>query len=225
VRYRGKSIFYLIKTNANGDTTWTRTYDGFESTDVGRSVQQTLDGGYIIAGYTNEYPLNHDVFLVKTNTIGDTVWTKTLGRNLGSYPYDEGWSVQQTTDGGYIVVGFGWNYPVSDSDVYLIRLASNPTQIETEADNQLPQSFALYQNYPNPFNPSTTIRYSIPADGFVKLIVFNAIGEKVRTLVNEFNPAGSYEINFDAGDLSSGIYFYRLQSDNFNTIKKLILLK
>ncbi len=107
--------FYLIKTNANGDTTWTRTYDGFESTDVGRSVQQTLDGGYIIAGYTNDYPLNHEVFLVKTNTFGDTIWTKILGRNLGSYPYDEGWSVQQTTDGGYIVVGFGWNYPVSDS--------------------------------------------------------------------------------------------------------------
>jgi hypothetical protein len=217
--------FYLIKTDAIGYTIWTKTFDGFESTDVGRSVQQTLDGGYIIAGYTNDYPLNHDVFLVKTNTNGDIVWTKSLGRNLGSYPYDEGWSVQQTMDGGYIVVGFGWNYPVSDSDIYLIRLAFDPTQIEIEADNQLPQSFTLYQNYPNPFNPITTIKYSIPVDRFVMLNVFNVIGEKVSSLVDEFKTSGSYHVVFDAGNLSSGIYFYRLQVGSFIETRKMILMK
>jgi hypothetical protein len=224
--------FYLIKTDANGDTTWTRTFDGFESTDVGRSAQQTLDGGYIIAGYTNDYPGNHDVFLVKTNTNGDKVWTKNLGRNIGSYPYDEGWSVQQTTDGGYIVVGFGWNYPVSDSDVYLIKLAHNPTQIETEVDNQPPQGFALYQNFPNPFNPTTTISYSIPLSSFASLKVYNALGKEVAVPANEEKPAGNFKVNFNAKDLTSGIYFYKLQAmpigrqaGSFVETKKMLLFK
>jgi len=90
--------------------------------------------------------------------------------------------------------------------------------------------FELNQNYPNPFNPSTTIRYSIPSDGFVKLSVFNTLGEEVRTLVNEFKEAGSYEINFsaiggNAAELSSGIYFYKLQAGDFVQTKKMILMK
>ncbi len=87
------------------------------------------------------------------------------------------------------------------------------------------REFSLEQNYPNPFNPSTTIKYPIPIDGFVTLRVFNTIGEEVRTLVNEFKSAGNYEIHFDAEDLTSGIYIYRLEADNFNLTRKMILLK
>ena len=89
--------------------------------------------------------------------------------------------------------------------------------------------FQLLPNYPNPFNPTTTIKYSIPTNGFVELSVFNALGEEVATLVNEFKEAGNYEINFNAGftpgELTSGIYFYRLQANNFTQTKKMILLK
>jgi photosystem II stability/assembly factor-like uncharacterized protein len=88
-----------------------------------------------------------------------------------------------------------------------------------------PIEFSLSQNYPNPFNPSTTIKYQIPINGFVTLRVFNTIGEEVSTLVNEFKSAGNYEIHFDAEDLTSGIYFYRLKVDNFNSTRKMILLK
>ena len=92
-------------------------------------------------------------------------------------------------------------------------------------DELFVNKFELNQNYPNPFNPSTTIRYSIPSDGFVKLSIFNTIGEEVRTLVNEFKEAGSHDENFDAAKLSSGIYFYKLQAGSFVQTKKMILLK
>ena len=85
--------------------------------------------------------------------------------------------------------------------------------------------FKLDQNYPNPFNPKTSIRYSIPVDGYVTLKIFSAIGEEVIALVDEFKLAGSYEVDFYANNLNSGIYFYRLGADNFNLTKKMILLK
>jgi hypothetical protein len=94
-----------------------------------------------------------------------------------------------------------------------------------EVEILTPIQFLLEQNYPNPFNPSTTIEYSIPESGNVKLQVYNSLGEELVTLVNDYKEAGNYKINFNASDLSSGIYYYRLASNSFNEIKKMILLK
>jgi photosystem II stability/assembly factor-like uncharacterized protein len=84
---------------------------------------------------------------------------------------------------------------------------------------------SLNQNYPNPFNPSTTIKYLIPERSFVKIIIYNTLGEEVRKLVDEEKTAGSYEVIFDGSDLPSGIYLYRLESDRYFYTKKMILLK
>ncbi len=86
-------------------------------------------------------------------------------------------------------------------------------------------SFDLAQNYPNPFNPSTTIRYQLARQSAVTLVVYNTLGQKVATLVNDFQPAGNHVINFDARDLSSGIYFYRIEAGDFISVKKMILMK
>jgi hypothetical protein len=88
-----------------------------------------------------------------------------------------------------------------------------------------PVVFALEQNYPNPFNPATLIKYSIPQDGPVTLIVFNLLGQKVMTLVNQNMKAGKYELKFDATHFASGIYFYRLDAGASSSVKKMILLK
>ncbi|NNG27684.1 MAG: T9SS type A sorting domain-containing protein, partial [Ignavibacteriaceae bacterium] len=85
--------------------------------------------------------------------------------------------------------------------------------------------FKLYQNYPNPFNPKTLIKYSTPVDGHVTLKIYSAIGEEVIALVNEFKSAGDYEISFFADNITSGIYFYRLEVNNFGLTRKMILLK
>ena len=108
---------WLVKTNASGDTVWTRTYGG-SLDDVGLSVQQTSDGGYIVTGWTNSFGAGkYDVWLIKTNASGDTLWTRTYGGT----GMDEGESVQQTSDGGYIVAGYTNSFGAGIGDVYLIK--------------------------------------------------------------------------------------------------------
>jgi hypothetical protein len=85
--------------------------------------------------------------------------------------------------------------------------------------------YTLNQNYPNPFNPSTVITYSIPAASKVTLTIYNTLGQLITTLVNENQEAGNYSVNFNAAGLSSGMYFYRMQSDNFIKTNKMLLLK
>jgi hypothetical protein len=113
----GHSDVYLIKTDAGGDTAWTRTYGG-SSLDTGRSVEQTTDGGYIVAGSTYSFGAGYsDVYLIKTDAGGDTLWTRTYGGT----DVEGGTSVQQTTDGGYIVAGHTYSFGTGGSDVYLIK--------------------------------------------------------------------------------------------------------
>jgi photosystem II stability/assembly factor-like uncharacterized protein len=104
------------------------------------------------------------------------------------------------------------------------RSLSDITGIEDQI-NEIPSQFILEQNYPNPFNPTTTISFSIPTSEFVTLKVFDMLGKEVATLVNEEKAAGSFEIEFNAANLSSGIYFYNLQAGGFTQTKKLILMK
>ncbi|MCU0413135.1 MAG: T9SS type A sorting domain-containing protein, partial [Ignavibacteriaceae bacterium] len=87
------------------------------------------------------------------------------------------------------------------------------------------QTFQLFQNYPNPFNPTTTLSFVIGQSSFVSLKIYDVLGNEIATLVNEEKPVGSYEVEFDASNLTSGVYFYRLQTGSFNQIKKMILLK
>ncbi len=94
-----------------------------------------------------------------------------------------------------------------------------------EAEIDLSYSFSLEQNYPNPFNPTTTIRFSLPDAGTTILKIYNLLGEEVKTLVNEYKEIGNHSIQFNAGNLSSGIYFYRLQSGSFYQTKEMILIK
>ncbi len=92
-------------------------------------------------------------------------------------------------------------------------------------DRNIPSEYKLSQNYPNPFNPSTEINFSIPVSGNTTLAIYNVLGQEVATLVNEELSAGSYNYQFDASNLTSGIYFYKLQSNDYSQVKKMMLLK
>jgi hypothetical protein len=96
---------------------------------------------------------------------------------------------------------------------------------ESAVEAALPNGYALEQNMPNPFNPSTTINYSVPADGQVKLTVYNSVGQEMATLVNDTRAAGTYAISLDAADYSTGIYFYRLEAGGQTLMRKMTLLK
>lgn len=92
-------------------------------------------------------------------------------------------------------------------------------------NNIFPEVYSLSQNYPNPFNPVTNIKFSIPNSGLVKLVIFDILGREVKTLLNDVKPAGNYVVDFNASELSSGAYFYRLEAGNFTETKKMLLVK
>jgi hypothetical protein len=98
---------------------------------------------------------------------------------------------------------------------------SNEIEVEVNA----PAEYSLAQNYPNPFNPSTTINYSIAEAGLVKIAVFNLLGQEVALIENEFKEAGQYNVIFNASTLTSGVYFYTIDTPQFKQTKKMLLAK
>ena len=215
----GHSDVWLIKTDVSGDTIWTKTFGG-DDTDLGHSVQQTFDGGYIIAGFTKSFGAgNKDVWIIRTDEFGNVNWTKTFGGSGN----DEGCFVQQTFDGGFIITGYTYCYSSGYADVWLIKLGSD-TGVE-EGKDKIPEAISVYQNYPNPFNLTTTISYQLIKSSFVKLTIFDINGRLVETLVNEKKNAGYYSVEWNAENVSSGIYLYRINTKEFINVKKCLFIK
>ncbi|OGU80826.1 MAG: hypothetical protein A2W11_14205 [Ignavibacteria bacterium RBG_16_35_7] len=96
---------------------------------------------------------------------------------------------------------------------------------DVQQESEPPVEYSLEQNYPNPFNPSTTIKYSIPEEGYIKLAIYDLLGNEIAVLVSGDQRAGNYEVNFTAGNLSSGVYIYRIESSNYKASKKFVLIK
>jgi hypothetical protein len=106
-----------------------------------------------------------------------------------------------------------------------IQSQSNSVTNVNENNSETVTKYSLSQNYPNPFNPSTTIRFTLPKHSFVSLKVYNIIGQQVANLVNGNMEAGTYNINFDASNLPSGVYLYRIRANNFTQVHKMLLVK
>jgi len=135
--------------------------------------------------------------------------------NMGGSPTNGAWILQITDDlGGDSGFLLGWG----------IRLNGTLTGIQP-VTNTIPSKFELYQNYPNPFNPVTKIKFDLPKDGNVKLMVYDMLGKEVKTLVNEYSKAGQYEIPFDGSNLASGAYFFRIEAGSNVDVKKMMLVK
>ena len=124
--------------------------------------------------------------------------------------------------GGMYLVNAGYKNPGKQWDS--VSVVISVTGVD---DNDLEpvSTYKLYNNYPNPFNPSTKIRYSLPVKSNVNLQIYDAAGKEVASLVDGEQPAGEHEINFDAENLTSGVYFYKLQAGSFIQTKKMLLLK
>lgn len=157
---------------------------------------------------------------------------------------NQGFEIQRRTIGEFERIGFIegkgtttdiQSYTFKDKDLlpglYNYRLKQIDFDGTTEysdvieVDVTQPKDYFITQNYPNPFNPTTTIKYAVMEDGLVSLKVYDVLGNEVSSLVDSYQPAGEYDITFDAGSLSSGVYYYQMKAGNFTATKKLILMK
>jgi len=135
---------------------------------------------------------------------------------------NKNWSfVKNTFDG----IQFFYGTPLTTHQ--MAALGMDTTKIITDVENELniPTDYKLSQNYPNPFNPTTTIQYTLPKNTFVKIIVYDVLGNVVETLVNKEQPLGTYTVNFNASNIASGIYFYQLKTDAKIITRKMVLMK
>ncbi len=217
--------YLLLKTDENGNEEWNQTYS-FSNNNFAESVQQTTDGGYIIAGRNNPYGSSYaDYWIVKTDEFGNEEWNQTYNYCGATADYAE--SIQQTNDGGYIIGGRTHNFATYDSDVWLIRLGS---EVIAEDNTISKFSNSNLSNYPNPFNPSTTIYFTTECTGNTEIIIYNIKGQKIKTLFNENLDAGIHQVVWNGKDdkkrtVPSGIYLYKLETDKYSEVKKAILLK
>jgi N-acetylneuraminic acid mutarotase len=234
----GNSIVYIGGCGANDDL--------FASTYVGQISQS--DKTQITWTQKTDYPsgkrFRWDAAAWINNNIIVTGGCKTLEwfTTPESYRYDiaaDNWvrldtkptSVFASNVGSIVLPDKSWQFIVSTGyhggSTAVTEIFYNNDNVAQSVKSDLVHisGFELEQNYPNPFNPSTQIRYSIPGDGNIKLCLYNALGQEITTLVNDWRTKGTYTVAFNAGNLSSGVYFYTLTSGSFTAAKKLTLIK
>ncbi|HMD14934.1 MAG TPA: T9SS type A sorting domain-containing protein, partial [Bacteroidota bacterium] len=163
-----------------------------------------VPGTVNIAGASTTAVLSQGILLTARFRITPGTGNGNYAINLANLIFNEGSPIGLVTN-GYIIV-------------------TNPTDVR-EYRSGIPSQFSLAQNYPNPFNPSTVIRYELPKSGNVELKIFDVLGKEVTTLVSAMQEAGYKEVSWNASDLPSGIYFYRITAGTFTDTKKTMLIK
>ena len=245
--YGARIVFNGVTGNQNGMIAYIRQFSG---TDWDPYYRATVDGGTVwTSGFidaSNNRARTVDVIAPRGLTTAFKVGF-TQDSTAGTYGYYTGgvpgvWNSPSrttvTTSGvdtvfSKVVAGFklgGGDDCLAffsmglGTNIYSSRLCQGTVGINGNT-NEIPSEYSLQQNYPNPFNPSTTIKFSIPSASNVKLVVYDAAGQVVNELVNAELGAGNYNYSFNAVNLASGVYFYKLEAGEFSAVKKMLLVK
>jgi len=215
--------FCTIKYNPSGDSQWVRIYSGpANSYDEAYFIKVDSYNNVYVAGRVGS---SNDITVatIKYSNNGIQQWVMqypgVVQTNLGGMTIDNNRNVFVITSNG--LNGTGADY-ITIKYTQFVGIKPITTEI--------PKQFNLYQNYPNPFNPSTKIKFDIPQEVRsqrleVRLIIYDVIGREITTLVNEQLKPGTYEVEWDAGNYSGGVYFYKLTTESFSETKKMIILK
>ncbi|MGA2669673.1 MAG: T9SS type A sorting domain-containing protein [Ignavibacteria bacterium] len=173
------------------------------------------------------YLLSADICKVDASYDGGSTWSNILNWTTNRRNTHEIVLMPAATNQAAVKVRFtsiqpawDWWWAVDNITIHGCSLVGVPGN-----QSNIPDKYALSQNYPNPFNPATMITYALPKAGNVKLTVYDVLGREVKTLVNEYKTAGTYNVTFDGSSLSSGLYFYRINAGSFTDTKKMVLVK
>jgi len=235
------SIVLSLSYNCNVNTQvfeWVKQAGGTHN-DIGYGISVDASGNsYVIGSFTATATFgtmvltslgDYDIFVAKYDANGNLLWVEQargvadvigygISVDANGNIYVSGYYRETATFGNINLTSYGF------TDIFIAKIENISTNV---AEIILPQSneYLLEENYPNPFNPTTTIKYHIPELSFVTLKVYDVLGNEVATLINEEKPEGRYEVLFNANGISSGIYYYRMQANEFVDVKKMIILK
>jgi hypothetical protein len=228
--------FVTIKFDSAGNEMWKRHWDGHPryNTNQVAWIQDVIPyptGGCIVVGSIGKdtfgLPISanlRDFGVVAYNQNGQELW---YIRDEAGYKWERNdlWSAAFDRQNYLILVGSSSQKWDGKSRIVIQKwYIPGITTVEDELNPNL-KNYELYQNYPNPFNSTTTIRFTIPHSLHVTLKVYDILGKEIATLVDEEKNPGSYEVKFDASNLPSGVYFYKIRAGEFNQTKKMILMK
>lgn len=222
----GYSDFYLLKVDAAGTKLWEKTFGGSKD-DRAYSIFATRDGSYILTGTTESYGAGMiDLYAVRVNPDGDQIWARAYGGAKADY----GRMVFQDRSRDYILVGYTYSFGSGGSDLYLAKIQGETTPVDDHNFSLLPGHFILFQNYPNPFNQTTIIEFAVPRSTAVEIGIYNLLGQLVRGWTLGVVLAGRQSIIWDGCDnagreAASGIYFFRLRSEQYHSAIKIALIK
>lgn len=215
---------------AGGAPLWTRIWDPASTSEAGFDLVRSTTGavdGFAITG--DAIRTSNDAFLWRTNNDGNIVGGD-CNNSVGMQYYTNPHKLDS-----FALVKVKLNEkefnplvatPQIANDTLCIGTAAAPEEsIHDNINETEVTDYSLAQNYPNPFNPVTSIKFDIPKDGLVKIRIYDITGKEVHTLINEFKSAGRHKAEFNAGSLSTGVYYYKIESGNFTDIKKMILIK
>ncbi len=224
---------YLVRTDATGFVMWQTTFGGSKD-DRAYTVRETPDGGFLLGGVTESFGAGKiDIQVLRVDRSGWKIWAGTYGG--GGSDYCRSMSLINNRD--VVVVGHTWSFSSGGSDMYVLKVQGDAlTDVQLVDTPTLPQDYSLGANYPNPFNPETTIPFELSRATRVTVGIYNILGQRLTTLVDEQLSAGSYTVQWDGKSDSnrsaaSGVYFYRLSAASGNNVpvaiatRKMILLK
>jgi hypothetical protein len=221
--------YTTVKYSSTGSQMWISRYNGpAGSIDVAYSLALDGSGNVYVTGGSSDTSYD-DCATVKYNSNGSEIWVQRY--NGPGNGVDQGKAIAVDASGNVYVTG--GSYGNGTKTDYVTIKYSQPVSVE-QIISEIPDNFYLYQNYPNPFNPITMISYQLPVRSYVTLKVYDILGDEIATLVDEYKPAGSYEVEFSTSshsalsgikELSSGVYFYQLKAGDFIQTKKMLYLK